>query len=332
MIQPLYDRYQRRINYLRLSVTDRCNFRCIYCMPATGIDKCPHSDILSYEQFFMLAEAALALGVEKIRLTGGEPLIRKGILPFIERLNELPGLQQLVVTTNGFNLLQMAEPLRDIGIRQLNVSLDTLNPHRFEKITRIGSLKPVWDGIILADALSIPIKLNMVVMRGINDDEIADFAALTLRYNWSVRFIEYMPNSDGSQHERGLSANEIYRRIHAIYPLEKIDSHTLDGPATNYRIKGVMGDGAVLGTIGIISALSCSFCSSCNRVRVTSTGMMRNCLYAKEETDLRPYLDNCDLAGLKAAIMSDVYKKPRCHHVDWSNNQSSVLHMSKVGG
>ncbi|MEA3465005.1 MAG: GTP 3',8-cyclase MoaA [Thermodesulfobacteriota bacterium] len=332
MVQPLYDRYQRRINYLRLSVTDRCNFRCIYCMPASGIDKCPHSDILSYEQFLMVAEAALALGVEKIRLTGGEPLVRKEILPFIERLHGLPDLKQLVVTTNGFNLLQMAKPLRDIGISQLNVSLDTLKPRRFEKITRIGSLQPVWDGIVLADVLGIPLKLNMVVMRGINDDEIADFAALTLRYNWSVRFIEYMPNSDGSQHERGLSAHEIYQRIHAIYPLEKIESHAMAGPATNYRIKGMPGRRSVPGTIGIISALSCSFCSSCNRIRVTSTGKMRNCLYAEDETDLRSYLDNGDLAGLKAAIMSNVDKKPCCHHVGWSNNQSSALHMSKVGG
>lgn len=326
MVEPLYDRYQRRINYLRLSITDRCNFRCIYCMPADGVAKCTHGDILSYEKFMTLSKAALALGVEKIRITGGEPLVRKGILTFLEQLNSLEGLKQLVLTTNGYNLLQTAAPLRDIGIHRLNVSLDTLNAKRFEEITRIGTLEPVWNGILLADSLGLPIKLNMVVMKGVNDDEIADFASLTLRYNWSVRFIEYMPNSDGSQHERGLCADDIYQRIHSVYPLEKIDNQDLAGPASNYKIKGAKG------TIGIISALSCSFCSSCNRIRVTSTGMMRNCLFADHETDLRPYLEIGDFEGLKAAIRTSVDEKPRQHHVKWNNNQSSALHMSKVGG
>ncbi|MCD6526654.1 MAG: GTP 3',8-cyclase MoaA [Desulfuromonas sp.] len=326
MVQALYDRYQRRINYLRLSVTDRCNFRCVYCMPAEGIDKCSHFDILSYEKLLMVAEAALDLGIEKIRLTGGEPLIRKGILPFIDRLNALPQLKQLAVTTNGFNLLKTAGPLKDIGIERLNISLDSLQPQRFKKITRLGSFQPVWDGILLAESLGLPLKLNMVVMRGINDDEILDFAALTLRYNWSVRFIEYMPNSDGSPHERGLCADEIYRRINTIYPLEKTENQQLSGPATNYRIKGAKG------TVGIISALSCSFCSSCNRVRVTSTGVMRNCLFSHQETDLRPYLDCSDFEGLKAAIAQNVAKKPLGHNVEWTAAGLPELHMSKVGG
>lgn len=326
MVNPLYDRYQRRINYLRLSVTDRCNFRCIYCMPAAGVAKCSHSDVLSYENFNMIAETALALGVEKIRLTGGEPLIRRGILPFIKRLRALPQLKQLVVTTNGNNLLETAQPLRDVGIDRLNVSLDTLRPRRFKKISRIGSLKPVWEGILFADRLGIPLKLNMVVMRGINDDEIEDFAALTLKYNWSVRFIEYMPNADGSQCERGLCADEIYRRINTHYPLRRVESHQLSGPATNYRIPGA------LGTIGIISALSCSFCSSCNRIRVTSVGMMKNCLFSDYETDLRPYLKCADVEGLKAAIIANVEKKPLHHQVGWGGEVKPQLHMSRVGG
>ncbi|OQY24005.1 MAG: GTP 3',8-cyclase MoaA [Desulfobacteraceae bacterium 4572_35.2] len=326
MEQPLYDRYQRKINYLRLSVTDRCNFRCVYCMPAEGIDQCNHQQILSYETFYSIAETAVALGIEKIRLTGGEPLIRKGILPFMQRLNDLDGLKQLVVTTNGFNLLQTAKPLCDLGIHYLNVSLDSLKADRFARITRIGTLKPVWDGLILADSLAIPLKVNMVVMRGINDDEIADFAALTLKYNWSVRFIEYMPNADGSKHERGLSADEIYQRINSLYPLEKISHRQLAGPATNYRIKGAKG------TIGIISALSCSFCSSCNRLRVSSTGILRNCLFSDQETDLKPYLDNNDLTGLKEAIIANVDQKPEHHTVSWDKSELPKLHMSKIGG
>lgn len=326
MIQPLYDRYQRRINYLRLSVTDRCNYRCIYCMPADGVQKCSHHDILSYEKLLLLAKAALSLGVEKIRITGGEPLVRKGILPFLRQLRALDGLKELVLTTNGFNLLQTAQPLADIGIQRLNISLDTLDPQRFAQITRVGELASVWDGILHADALGIPIKLNMVVMRGVNDDEIPRFAALTQRYNWSVRFIEYMPNADGSQQERGLSAQEIHQRIMSVFPLEKLNQKELAGPATNYRISGAVG------TIGIISALSCSFCSSCNRIRVTSVGKMRHCLFAEQETDLRPYLDCADLDGLKQAMQADVANKPRRHDVGWGNQTAPDLHMSKVGG
>lgn len=325
---PMFDSHKRRISYLRLSVTDRCNFRCIYCMPADGIDKCQHSDVLSYEQLIVIAETAVELGIEKIRVTGGEPLIRKGILPFIARLKSIAGLNELVITTNGFNLVQMAQQLDDVGVDCLNISLDTLIPQRFKRISRIGSFAPVWEGILLADKLGIPIKLNMVVMRGINDDEIANFAALSLRYNWSVRFIEYMPNADGSHSERGLCATEIYQRINVKYPLVKIKTHSLSGPATNYRIKG--GRGA--GTIGIISALSCSFCSSCNRIRVTSTGKMRNCLFADHEVDLRPFLDTDDLLGLKSAISADVAQKPLGHHVGWDDVFMPELHMSKVGG
>lgn len=329
MITPLYDSYQRRINYLRLSVTDRCNFRCIYCMPEGGVAKCCHNDILSYEKFLLMAQTAVSLGVEKIRITGGEPLVRKGILPFIGKLTSLVGLKQVVLTSNGYNLLHCAKPLRELGIDSLNVSLDSLNTQRFKKITRVGSLSPVWEGIMLADTLGIPLKLNMVVMRGINDNELADFAALTLEHNWSVRFIEYMPNADGSRSERGLSSQDIYQRINAIYPLEKIDSTPLSGPATNYRIGGKL---RAQGTIGIISALSCSFCSFCNRIRVTSAGGMRNCLFAEEETDLRPYLDAGDVVGLKAAITAAVDKKPHSHHMSWNHNHTPSLKMSRVGG
>lgn len=329
MVTPLYDSYQRRINYLRLSVTDRCNFRCIYCMPECGVSKCSHNDILSYENFLLMAQTAVSLGVEKIRITGGEPLVRKGILPFIGQLTSLVGLKQLVLTTNGYNLLHYAKPLRELGIDSLNVSLDSLQAQRFKKITRIGSLSQVWKGIMLADTLGIPLKLNMVVMRGINDNELADFAALTLEHNWSVRFIEYMPNADGSRCERGLSAQEIYQRINAIYPLEKIDRTPLSGPATNYRIGGKL---RAQGTIGIISALSCSFCSFCNRIRVTSTGRMRNCLFAEDETDLRPYLEAGDVAGLKTAITAAVDNKPHSHQTSWNYNHTPALQMSRVGG
>ncbi|HZV81019.1 MAG TPA: radical SAM protein, partial [Geobacteraceae bacterium] len=191
----LIDRYGRRIRYLRLSVTDRCNLRCRYCMPAEGVRKRHHREILSYEELFRVAEEAVALGIDKIRLTGGEPLVRKGIVAFSERLAGLPGLNELVLTTNGLLLEELAAPLRNAGVKRLNISLDSMNPGTFADITRGGELQRVLDGIDAAMAAGFPPpKINMVVMAGINDSEVLDFARLTLTRAFTVRFIEYMPN------------------------------------------------------------------------------------------------------------------------------------------
>lgn len=325
-VVPLFDSYQRRINYLRLSITDRCNFRCLYCMPSEGVEKYSHGEILTFEELLMISKAALSLGISKIRITGGEPLVRKGLLPFLHQLRQLPGLQQLVLTTNGYNLQELAQPLLDAGVERMNISIDSLQADRFEKITRLGTLQRVWDGIVRADALGFPIKLNVVVMRGVNDDEILDFAALTLKHNWSVRFIEYMPTALGSHQRWWLSTDEIYRRINQLYPLEQTSEETLSGPATTYRIRGAKGE------IGIISAISCSFCSSCNRVRVTSTGGMRNCLFAEDETDLKPYLQAKDMDALKLAMQTSVHNKPLSHHLMPMDAQTPALRMSQVGG
>ena len=323
---PLVDRYHRSINYLRLSITDRCNFRCVYCMPEQGVTKCSHSDILSFEQLLLVARAAIGLGIGKIRITGGEPLVRKGVLPFVRRLRRLSGLEQLVLTTNGFNLKEMAKPLRDAGVERLNISLDSLKPERFARISRIGALPPVWDGILKATALGLPIKLNVVVLRGVNDDELLDFVALTQHYNWCVRFIEYMPNAQGSHKRWWVPADEIYARISRVYALEPIAHSHLSGPATTYHVQGAQG------TVGIISALSCSFCSWCNRIRVTSTGGMRNCLFSPEELDLKPFLDTMDLTALMQAMEQNILQKPPSHNLCSHPAQRNALLMSQVGG
>ncbi|SEA29930.1 cyclic pyranopterin monophosphate synthase subunit MoaA [Desulfuromusa kysingii] len=322
----LYDSCHRKINYLRLSVTDRCNFRCQYCMPAGGIVKRAHSEVLSFEELLQLAKTAVSLGVEKIRVTGGEPLLRKGILDFLAEIKSIPGLKYLAVTTNGHNLLQTAPRLQQIGLTSLNVSVDSLDPDTFATVTRTGELKPVLDGIRYAHALGIPIKLNVVVMRGINDHEIVNFATLANDYNWSVRFIELMPSSPCNANLKGVSADEIYQTISKQYLLEKLNNNELSGPSQDYKLVGGKG------RIGVISAMSCPFCSSCNRIRITSTGGMKNCLFNEEETDLKPYLAAGDLYGLKQAMIENVLLKPEKHHIHWGDSVNPSLQMVSVGG
>lgn len=323
MKSPLYDRFDRRINYLRLSVTDRCNFRCQYCMPEAGIKNQVHRDILSYEDLIMVAESAVSLGVEKIRITGGEPLLREGIIGFLTRLKSLSGLKYLALTTNGYSLAEKADQLKKLGVTSLNVSMDSLDPDNFHAITRTGYLKAVLDGVLHAYQLGIPVKINVVVLKGVNDHEILDFADLARLYKINIRFIEFMPSSACSKLE-GVSAEDVYRQIAAHYQIEKQNNGNYSGPSQDYRILGGRG------RIGIISAMSCPFCSSCNRIRVTSTGGMKNCLFSDDETDLKPYLKTGDVAGLKQAILSNVMMKPEKHNVHWDDNPS--LRMASVGG
>ena len=190
----MIDAHGRKINYLRLSVTDRCNLRCRYCMPADGFPLLPRGEILSYEELLLIARTAVSLGIEKIRVTGGEPLVRREILGFLSRLAGIPGLRQLVLTTNGLLLEEMAAPMKSAGVQRLNISIDSLVPENFRRITRGGEVSRVLSGIAAAEAAGFPIKLNMVVMRGVNDHEVVDFAALTLDKPYAVRFIEFMPS------------------------------------------------------------------------------------------------------------------------------------------
>jgi len=325
----MIDPYGRKINYLRLSATDRCNLRCRYCMPADGVPLLPHGEILSYEEMFLVARTAVSLGIEKIRVTGGEPLVRKGILGFLSRLAGIPRLRQLVLTTNGLLLEDMAEPLRSAGVQRLNISVDSLDPGNFRRITRRGELPRVLAGIAAAERAGFPIKLNMVVMRGVNDHEVADFAALTLDKPYAVRFIEYMPSGteEGDWRSLVLPGRELLDRVAGRFPFDEADRGELAGPARDYRIRGAAG------TIGVITPVTGHFCGDCNRIRVTASGMARGCLFSRGETDLKPLLREDGAPGLGKALLGIVRFKPGKHRLDSDEPLRSPLDMmSRVGG
>jgi len=324
----LIDTYGRRINYLRLSVTDRCNMRCCYCMPAQGVAKLEHREMLSYEELFKVAGACVAQGIEKIRVTGGEPLVRKGVVEFLERLSAIPGLRELVLTTNGLQLEELALPLKKAGVARLNISLDSLKPETFARITRGADLAKVLRGIAAAEQAGFgPLKINMVVMRGVNDDEILDFAALSIDKPYTVRFIEYMPTlKDEGWGAQSMPGSEILARIAERYPLLPMVSSEMAGPARNFKIEGAAG------AIGIITPVSGHFCESCNRIRVTAAGKVRGCLFSDEGVDLKPLLLDSDPDLLQQTIRRIVSQKPGRHHIAEEGAESATVNMSRIGG
>jgi cyclic pyranopterin phosphate synthase len=324
----LTDSHGRTINYLRLSVTDRCNMRCFYCMPSQGVANKGHDAVLSYEELFQIAEAAVSIGIEKIRITGGEPLVRAGIVDFLQRLSGIQGLRHIALTTNGLLLSDMAQGLRQAGVQRLNVSLDSLKPETFSEITRGGDLAKVLAGLFVAELAGFPPpKINVVIMRGINDDEILSFAEMTKIRGNSIRFIEYMPvvKEEGWQ-RYCISGEEILTRISESYQLEQIDKGPFAGPSRDFKIPGAAG------SIGIITAVSGHFCSDCNRIRVTSTGQAKGCLFADEKTDLTPWLRPPDPEGLTEVLRKIVSGKPDRHGISKEGYEHSNFSMSQVGG
>lgn len=324
----LRDSHGRTINYLRLSVTDRCNLRCTYCMPATGIQALHHGDVLGYEELLRVAKAAVAIGVEKIRVTGGEPLVRKGIIPFLEQLSHIPGLKRLVLTTNGVLLPEMAAELRCAGVESLNISLDSLRPDTFSAITRGGDNRRVLAGIEAAERAGFQfIKINVVVMRGVNDAEIGDFAALTIDRPYRVRFIEYMPTlRDGNWKALTMPGKEVLERLSRRFSLNPAGREAMAGPADYYRIDGASG------MVGVITPVSCHFCHECNRIRVTSTGVAKSCLFSRETRDLKPFLAAGDDRALQDALRSVVNDKPERHTMAEPDYQQAPQPMYQVGG
>ena len=323
----LVDPFGRRINYLRLSVTDRCNMRCRYCVPEQGVGKLSHQEVLSYEELHRIARAAVSLGIEKIRVTGGEPLVRRDIIPFLSGLSALPGLRQLVLTSNGALLEQMADELRGAGVQRLNISLDSLDAANFGAITRQGDLSRVLAGIAAADRAGFPIKINMVVMRGVNDHEIDAIASLAVERPYSVRFIEYMPSAREERWQSlVLSGQEILERLSARFPLVPIERNGLAGPAREYRIVGAAG------TLGIITPVTGHFCAECNRIRVTSTGKAKSCLFSGDELDLKPFLAEPDDRLLEEALRGIVVRKPDRHEISPQSAGHTPFAMSAVGG
>lgn len=320
------DQHGRTINYLRLSITDRCNFRCRYCMPEAGVEKQAHQQILRYEDLLRIARAATTLGIDKIRVTGGEPLVRKGVVSFLGQLSALPGVMDLALTTNGYLLGDLAQQLRDAGVKRVNVSLDSLDDTIFSEITRGGKLQQVLTGIEAADAVGLKIKINMVVMRGVNDHEINDFARLSLDRPWSVRYIEYMPTiKEADWQERLLSGEDVLTQIRKEFDLSPLETSRQCGPARPFRIDNAAG------TIGIITPMSDHFCASCNRLRVTSDGFAKSCLLSEESIDLKPCLQNEDEKCLHQLLQQIVSGKPSRHMIDEALQHKPIT-MSNIGG
>ena len=313
----MVDSYARAITYLRISITDRCNYRSRYCMPDAGIEKCAHGDICSFEELRDMAAAAVRCGVRKIRVTGGEPLVRRGAVDFCRMLAEIPGVEELCLTTNGSLLAEQAAALCEAGVTRLNISLDTLKEERFRAITRLGTLSDVLRGIEAAERAGFEkIKLNCVLLGGVNDDEIADFAALTRAHDWQVRFIERMPMGCGRDFGAYLPAQAVLERC------PELEAISHDGVAACYRFPGAKG------TVGLIAPMSHAFCSECSRVRITADGKLKPCLHSAAELSLR------GLSGdeLEAAIRRGILMKPERHHMDKTGETEAQRGMFAIGG
>lgn len=330
---PYRDDFGRAINYLRVSVTDRCNLRCIYCMPSEGIDKHAHQEILRYEELLLIIRAAAELGICKVRITGGEPLARLGIVDFVGMVAAIPGIDDLSMTTNATLLARHAQALAEAGLQRVNVSLDSLRPERFEKITRRGHLEDVFAGVEAARAAGLePIKFNVVVVRGLNDDEIADFARRTVTDGWHVRFIELMSigaNVDWAG-DGIVTVPEMRARVQEeVGPLQAVHGPPGSGPARYYTLPGAGPEG---GTLGFIGAKSEHFCASCNRLRLTADGRLRPCLMSDREIDLRQALrEGGGAAEIKPLLAQAIRSKPARHHLDEALSPRDRT-MAQIGG
>ena len=328
-IGELVDQEKRHLNYLRISITDRCNLRCLYCAPDGRIPKLSHKQILSHEEILRVVNVGIQLGIRKVRITGGEPLVRRGAVALLERLTRIPQLTDVSLTTNGVLLEANAQRIFDAGIRRINISLDTLNREKYAHITGYDHFERVWAGILKAHEIGFaPIKINAVAMRGINDDEIVDLARLSLTHSFHIRFIEYMPigNSRSTSTDQILTP-EIQERITPLGDLIPLDHGRNDGPARRYRIAGAKGE------VGFISALSHHFCSRCNRLRLTADGKLRACLLSDQYVSLKETLrtggSDEDLAR---CFRTAVRQKAAKHHLAPNCTTRVKDQMQGIGG
>ena len=316
----MLDKFGREITYLRLSVTDLCNLRCCYCMPEEGVQKKDHAAMLTEDEMILAVEAAASLGITKLRITGGEPLVKKNILSICRRAARVPGIREVCMTTNGLRLPELAVPLREAGVRRLNISLDTLDPDKYSRITRCGVLSDALAGIHAAlEAGYDKIKLNAVLIGGFNDDEIEEMARLTLRYPLDMRFIELMPmGENGFGKEAYLPYTEVLRRLPELMPLPGES-----GAAKLYRLPGALGN------VGLISPVSAHFCSTCNRLRLTADGKLKPCLHSSAEYPIK----GLDKAGMTAVMREAILGKPEWHGLlDYANRSQSARSMNRIGG
>lgn len=340
----LTDNFHRTIDYLRISVTDRCNLRCIYCMPSEGLKLIKHRDVLSYEEIARVVRVAAGLGVRKIRITGGEPLARKHIARLIASIREIPWIDDLSLTTNGVLLERYARELADAGLHRVNVSLDSLRPDRYREITRGGDISRVMKGIEAAEKAGlVPVKINMVPIRGFNGDEIQEFAGITRDTPYHVRFIEFMPigGKELWSPEKYIATDEIKATVERIGPLFPVRVRRT-GPARYFRFADAPG------VIGFISALTHHFCGDCNRLRITSDGKLRPCLFSETEIDLKPALRGTSTPSdkeIERLLRLAIEIKPERHMLDESRElppegstssltslRGPLKPMSRIGG
>lgn len=326
------DPFGRPVTYLRISLTDRCNLRCVYCMPKEGLQWQPRSDQLSVDEIVRVVETAAQGGVKRVRLTGGEPLVHPQIVEIVRRISSIQNIEEVSLTTNAMLLERLAQPLSDAGLKRVNISLDSLDADKFKRITRGGDLNRVWRGIAAAERVHLaPIKLNTVIVRGLNDDEIPTLAQLTMKHDWHVRFIEVMPIGNAQDwgegfpapSERYVSVQEMKSQL-ATFDLQPSTAPQGNGPARTFRIP----DG--LGTIGFISPLGEHFCQNCNRLRLTSDGRLRSCLVLPAEVSLRDAVRQGH--PLDSYFEHAIAQKPEHHDLQVAMPAGSQRGMSQIGG
>ncbi len=306
------DRFGRNIHYLRISLTDHCNLRCIYCMPEDQTFR-PNADLLQDDEILTLTRLFAGLGFDKIRLTGGEPTVRAHVVDIVRGIASTPGIRSLSMTTNGILLSRLAGPLKEAGLQRVNVSIDTLDPQKFRRLTRWGKLDDVWKGILAAEEVGLaPVKLNAVVVKGYNEDDVIDLAALTIDRPWQMRYIEMMPFAGVTdiQTQQIVTAAQIQQKIESEFgPLEATGKY--DGEARIYRIRGGKGE------LGFISSVTVPFCSACTRARLTADGVLRMCLLREKEIDLlTPLRNGATEDDLRALILDGVWNKPWGHGLE----------------
>ncbi|HKQ76960.1 MAG TPA: GTP 3',8-cyclase MoaA [Blastocatellia bacterium] len=327
----LKDNYGRAIRDLRVSITDRCNFRCFYCMPEEAMEWKPKPEILTYEEIVRVTEVFVSLGINKLRVTGGEPMLRRDLESLIERLAKIEGIEDLAMTTNAHFLRSRAKALRDVGLQRITVSLDSLTPDRFALLTGRNELPQVLDGIDAAIEAGLhPVKVNCVAIRGINDDQAIRFAEFARAKGASVRFIEFMPLDNGKIWRRDMvvPGEELKRRIDAVYPLERVKSENLSETARRWQF----ADGAP-GEVGFINPVTQPFCGHCSRIRLTADGMIRTCLFSTVEHDIKRLMRNgASNEDLIDFIVATVEKKEDRHHINDPEFVQPLRTMSCIGG
>ena len=326
----MQDGFGRRIEYLRISVTDKCNLRCVYCMPEAGLPWLRHDEILTYEEIAQIVAVMAPMGLRKVRLTGGEPLVRRDVVNLVELLAAIPGIEDIALSTNGVLLAEQADALRAAGVRRANISLDSLQPERIDAIARrAGSYQRILAGLAAAERVGFePIKINVVVMRGRNDDELEAFARTTMDRPWHVRFIEVMPVGEnlGISADEYVSSLEMLQKLRRMGELWPVDGPAGNGPATYFRYANAAG------TVGVITPMSHNYCDRCNRMRLTADGHLRPCLFGDIQTDLRSALRRGD--AIEPLIQHTLSIKPERHYLVQGSATGSggLLALSQVGG